>query len=229
MNKIRIYGEAVYLLATVLLALSVAMVAAADFGISMVVAPAYLLSLRFDFLTFGQAEYVVQGVLFVAFCVAMRRFLFSYLFAFLSCLLYGLILDLWRLIPVFNPAVTPPGSMPLYLRIIFFVAGELLTTFAVALHFKAYIPPQVNDYFVKGLSARYGVKQSVFKSCFDAGCLVVGLILSFCFFGTLKGIGWGTLVITLINGTLIGLFSRLFDRFFTPVPLFPRLKEYFDR
>ena len=43
MKKIRIHGECVYIFASLLLALAVAMMSAADFGISMVVAPSYLI------------------------------------------------------------------------------------------------------------------------------------------------------------------------------------------
>ena len=229
MKKLKLHGETAYILATALLSLAVAMVAAADFGISMVVAPAYVLSLYMEWLSFGQAEYVVQGILFIAFCIIMRRFRISYLFAFISCLIYGLALDLWRKIPIFDPTVTAPGSMDTWLRVLFFVVGELITAFAVALYFFAYFPPQVNDYFVKGVSERYNIKKSLFKTCFDIGSLVIAVIMSFCFFGVLKGVGWGTLVITLVNGALIGLCSGLLDKAFEPSEFFPKLKEYFEK
>lgn len=226
MKKLTIHAEPLYIFATVLLALSVAAVTAADFGVSMVAAPAYVLSLYVDFLSFGQAEYVVQGVLFIAFCLLMRKFRVSYLFAFASCLLYGLVLDLWRLIPVFSES-----AEPLYMgwRIALFVVGELLTALSVAMFFKCYLPPQVNDYFVMGVSERYNIKRSFFKFCFDAGFLVIALIMSLCFFGAIRGIGIGTLIITAVNGFLIGLCSKLLDSLFEVKPLFNKLKEYFDR
>lgn len=227
--KKKLHGEIAYLFATALLSLSVAMVAAADFGVSMVAAPAYVLSLYVERLSFGQAEYVVQGVLFVLFCILMRNFRFSYLFAFLSCLIYGLALDLWRLIPLLNPSVTPSNSMGLWLRISLFVIGELITAFSVSLYFASYFPPQVNDYFVKGVSMRYGIKTSVFKTGFDVAFLIVALIMSLCFFGRIEGMGWGTLVITVINGALIGFFTSLLNKFFEPAELFPKLKEFFEK
>ena len=55
MKKITLHSEFVYFLAIVLLAFAVALLTAADFGISMIVAPAYLLSLNTRFLSFGQA------------------------------------------------------------------------------------------------------------------------------------------------------------------------------
>ena len=42
MPKIKIHSEVLYLFAIALLAFSVAMLTAADFGISMIVAPAYI-------------------------------------------------------------------------------------------------------------------------------------------------------------------------------------------
>ncbi len=227
--KKKLHGEIAYLLATALLSLSVAMVAAANFGVSMVVAPAYVLSLYIEGLTFGQAEYVVQGVLFVLFCLLMRNFRFSYLFAFLSCLIYGLALDLWRCIPLLNPSITSPDSMEPWFRIMLFVIGELITAFSVALYFASYFPPQVNDYFVKGVSIRYGIKTSIFKTGFDIAFLILALIMSLCFFGRIEGIGWGTLIITVVNGALIGFFSSLLNRFFEPAELFPKMKEFFEK
>lgn len=226
MKKPIVHSEPLYIFATVLLAFAVATVTAADFGVSMVVAPAYVLSLYVDFLSFGQAEYVVQGVLFIAFCLLMRKFRVSYLFAFASCLLYGLVLDLWRLIPIFT---TPAETLGIWWRVAFFVVGELLTALSVAMFFKSYLPPQVNDYFVMGVSERYNIKRSFFKFCFDAGCLVVALVTSLCFFGEIRGVGVGTVIITAVNGFLIGAFSKALDALFEVKPLFPKLKEYFER
>lgn len=53
MKRIKLYNELTYLFALIFMALAVALTAAADFGVSMIVAPAYLLSLKVSFLTFG--------------------------------------------------------------------------------------------------------------------------------------------------------------------------------
>ena len=95
-GRIRLYEEPVYLAALVMLSLAVAMTAAADFGVSMIVAPAYILSLKFPFLTFGRAEYIIQALLFAVFCILMRRVKPVYLFSFVTCVIYGFVLDAWR-------------------------------------------------------------------------------------------------------------------------------------
>ena len=73
-RKIKISGEVAYFAAIILLSLAVAILSAADFGISMIVAPAYLLSLKTSILSFGQAEYVVQACVFALLCVVLKKF-----------------------------------------------------------------------------------------------------------------------------------------------------------
>ncbi len=228
-KKIRIPGEVAYLLGLILMSLAVSMTAAADFGVSMIVAPAYLVSLKVSWLTFGQAEYLLQGILFVLFCILMRRIRLIYFVSFLTCLLYGLILDLWRKgIPILNPTVTAPGSMAMPVRIVFLAVGMVITSLAVALFFHVYLYPQVYDFFVKGLTVRYRLRVTVFKTVFDFSMLAISVILSWVLFHGWKGIGIGTLVMTVCNGTLIGWFDRMFGRWFDFTPLLPNLAGRFD-
>lgn len=58
-KRVCISSELTYIMAIILLALAVAILTSADFGISMIVAPAYLLSLKVGIITFGQAEYII--------------------------------------------------------------------------------------------------------------------------------------------------------------------------
>ena len=74
MKKIKISSEITYFLAIALLSLAVAILSAADFGISMIVAPAYLLSLKTGVFSFGQAEYAIQAGVFIVLCLVLRRF-----------------------------------------------------------------------------------------------------------------------------------------------------------
>ena len=225
MKKLKLYSEPVYLFANVLMAFAVAMTAAADFGVSMIVAPAYILHLKLGFLTFGQCEYVVQGILFCAFCILMKRVKPVYFSSFLTCLLYGAILDLWRLIPVFHPEAI---AADLPLRLVFFVVGEIFTALAVALFFKIYLYPQVVDFFVKGVSLRFKLDLTRFKMICDGSMLLISVALSLIFFRGFHGIGWGTLVLTLTNGLVIGLFSRLLDKTVEIRPLFPKFAKFFE-
>lgn len=212
-KKIRISNEWIYVLAVLVLSFATAMLAAADFGMSMVVAPAYIISLKLPFLTFGQAEYLVQGTLFLVFCLVMRKIKPMYFFSFLSGFIYGAVLDFWRaVIPHFNPELYRPGTLPLSIRICYFLVGFLLNSLGVALYFKTYFYPQVYEFFVKGLSKKCGIKLEKFKIGFDMTCLVIALILSFVLFRSMKGIGAGTVILACCNGVLIGCYGKWMDR-----------------
>lgn len=66
MKRRTFYTELAYILGLIVLAFSAALMEASDLGVSMIVAPAYLLHLKlsqaFAFFTFGMAEYTLQAV-----------------------------------------------------------------------------------------------------------------------------------------------------------------------
>ncbi len=229
MKKIIIPNEIAYLLSLLVMSFSVAMVSAADLGLSMIVAPAYILSQALGVVTFGQSEYIVQALLLIVFCLIVRRFRATYLVAFGTCLMYGAFLDLWRrIIPMFNPDITAPGSMGWPLRIGFFVVGTLITAFAVALSFRPYLHAQMYDYFVKGVSAHLNRDRTRVKMIFDLSFLALALVMTLMLFGRFVGVGVATLITALVNGPIIGFFDRLFEKHFRFPALLPKLERYFE-
>lgn len=100
--------ELAYVFGIVFIAWGVVLMEKADFGVSMVVAPAYLLyrllSPAWSFVTFGMAEYCLQAVLLLAMCLLLRRFRVSYLFSFVTAVVYGFVLDAFMLLGATLPA-----------------------------------------------------------------------------------------------------------------------------
>lgn len=204
MKKRVFYTEAAYFLGLIVLAVATAIMEAADFGVSMVVAPAYLLHLKVSgtlpFFTFGMAEYTLQAVLLVVMMLVLRRFRISYLFSFVTAVLYGLLLDGSMLLVALVPCEA------LAMRIAFYAAGLLLCAFAISMFFNTYIPPEVYELFVKEVSAKYGVNIHRFKTGYDCVSCLISVALSFAFFGLWKfeGVKLGTVLCALSNGFLIG-------------------------
>ncbi|MBR2338758.1 MAG: hypothetical protein IKA63_04755 [Clostridia bacterium] len=159
----------------------------------------------------------------------MKKAKAVYFSSFLNCLVYGAILDGWRaLVPLFNDTVTAPGSMGLPLRLVLFAVGMVMTSFSIALFFKCYLYPQVYDFFVKGISRHFGIDRTKFKLIFDASCLLVGCAMTLLLFGKFVGIGVGTLIMTVLNGRLIGWSSAWLDKHIELKPLLPRLAKQFE-
>ena len=208
------YSELAYLLGLVFLALGAALMERADFGMSMVVAPAYLLHLKLSetlpFYSFGMSEYVLQALLLIVMCLVLRRFRASYLFSFVTAVLYGFLLDLMILLVALLPG---DGWIA---RGVFYAAGMLLCSMGVALLFRTYIAPEVYELFVKELAAKYGWSISRVKTVYDCCSCLAGVGMSFAFFGLwhFEGVKLGTVFCALINGSLIGLCGRLYESVF---------------
>lgn len=227
MKKHTFYAEWAYVTAIVLLALGASFMAVADLGLSMVVAPAYLVHLKlaetWRFVTFGVAEYLVQAVLLSAMILVLREFHRYFLFSFVTALFYGRVLDtflaLWG------------GTVPVSLavRIALFAGGTVLCALGVSFVFHTYLSPEVYELFIKELSAKYHRPTSRIKTLYDYTSCAVAIVLSFLFYGFLhfEGVKWGTIVCALVTGRCVGWFNRLLDRHFSFPAALPCLQRHF--
>ena len=216
-------SELAYLIGIVFCALGVCFSAKSGFGVSMVVAPAYVLHCKLSpylpWFSFGVAEYVLQGTLIVLLCLAVRRVRARYLLSFGTAVLYGVVLDLWRLL--FGEAVYPE----LWQRCLSGAFGALVTSFAIALLLRTYLPQQGYELVVKELSDRFGWAMGKVKWIYDISSLVLAILMMLLFFGRfdMEMIGIGTLLLTVINTPIITLCGKLLDKFFVFSPAIVRL------
>ena len=205
------YTELAYLLGILALALGAALMARADFGLSMVVAPAYLLHLKISealpFFSFGMAEYALQAVVLLLLAAILRKWKRAYLLSFATAVFYGFVLDGVMLLT----GLFPCGTFAL--RIAFYLAGLLFCAVGVSLLFHTYLPPEAYELFVKELSAKLGVDIHKCKTVYDCVSCAVAVVLSFSFygFGHFEGVKLGTVLCALVNGMLIGVCSRRLD------------------
>ena len=210
MKKKTVYTEVAYLLGLVFIALGAALMERSDFGVSMIVAPAYLLfryvSTFWPWFTFGTAEYCFQAVLLLLMMLVMRRFRLPYLFSFVTAVLYGFILDGCMLLA----ALLPNG---LVWRFLWFILGMLAGALGVSLMFRTYLPAEVYELFVKEVSGHTGINITKFKTWYDRVSCLIALAMSFLFFGLwhFVGVNWGTIFCALINGPSVGQFGVLLD------------------
>lgn len=198
-----------YVLGVVILALGTAFMEKADFGMSMVVAPAYLIHLKLSqiwpFFSFGVAEYTLQAVLLLAMMLVLRQVRLRYLFSFVTAFFYGNVLDLWLLL---FGGLTADG---LPVRVICYLCGLVLCSLGVAYLFETTIAPEVYELFVKELAVKHGFSLTRCKTVYDCVSCAAGVILSFAFFGFghFEGVKLGTVFCALINGWLIGKCGKL--------------------
>jgi len=188
------YTEIAYLIGLVATALGVALMERADLGVSMVVAPAYVLyrkiSLVLPFFTFGMAEYLLQAVLLVATALAVKKLRPYFLFSFVTAVVYGLLLDGWMLLTAQLPADA------FGLRILWYVLGILLGAASIACFFKTYIAPEAYELLVKELAEKLQKPTHRVKTVYDCVSCAVAVLMSFAFFGfgRFEGVKLGTVI-----------------------------------
>ena len=229
-----------WLFGIVFVAFGVSICSKADLGVSMIAAPAFvvseaLISLWSGF-SVGVTEYVLQGVLLILMCIIVRRFNWRYLLAFAVAVIYGYTLNffLWLMSGITFEAI--------WLRWVMLIVGDIITAFGIACFFRTYMPLQVYELFVAEIAARFKINISKVKSGFDVSLLIISAVLALTLLGDVTSFDWttigyasfhsiglGTLVTTAINSPIIALMGKLIDKIFEPSPLFEKLEKVLKR
>ena len=226
MKKPVFYTEIAYFLGLFLLAWGTALTVWGDYGISMVVAPAYVLHLALSpnlpWFSFGVAEYVLQACILGIMMLLLRKFKFTYLLSFVAALIYGILLDSGM--ALFGNIF--PAEPVEWQRVLAYVGGDAAVCAGVAMILRAYFPPEAYELFVKEVAPKAGLKIHLFKIVYDCVSLVIALLMSFALFSDVRGIDIGTVCCAFINGMLIKLFSNFYDRTLVFKDRFPLRKRF---
>lgn len=224
MKKISKMNEMAWVLGILLCSLGVSLCTKADFGLSMIAAPPYILHLKmvqyFSWWTQGTSEYIWQGVLLVIMCIVLRRFKVKYLLCFATAVLFGFALDGWFILLGGNGACE---SMAM--RVLCFVSGEIITALAIAFYFKTDMPLQIYELLVTQIADKFGKTTEKVKQINDIVMFVLSVALALVLTGGFNGVGIGTVLITIVNAPLIRFFSGILDRVFSFEPRWPSLVD----
>ncbi len=240
MKKIGKSSELLWILGVLLVALGVAICSKTELGVSMIAAPAFVVSEALlplsAFFSVGVTEYILQGILLIIMCIAVQRFNWRYLLAFVVAVLYGYTLDLF-LFFFENVSFTE-----VWLRYIMLLVGDAITALGVACFFRTYMPLQVYELFVAEVSGRYTININKVKWGFDLSLLAISVVLALSLFGDVKTFDWsniwatsfhniglGTILTTIINSPIIAMWGKVLDKIFFPSPLIPKLEGLLKR
>lgn len=224
MHMKKVSRELMYVMGVIGIALGTVFMEKADFGMSMVVAPAYIVYLKlsnvWDFFTFGMAEYMLQALLIIVTSAVVGRFKPCYLMAFVTAVIYGLVLD------AFMAAAEYLGEPGIAMRGAYYALGLAVCAAGVACMFKTYLMPEAYELIVKELTEKTGRDAGLVKTVYDLSSCAVAVILSFAFFGfgVFRGVHAGTILCALINGRTISAISNWMDAHFEFVDSLPLRK-----
>ena len=216
MKNIDLKNIAHWLIGIVACSFGICLSTKADFGLSMISAPPYILhvfmSRFFPWFTQGRSEYIWELFLLIVLCVVIMRLKFKSLHSFGTAVIGGLLID-----GFFSLLGGNGGYGPIYVRIIAFVLGTSITCCAIAFIFRTTLPGQVYEMFVMNLSERYSLNRDRVKLGFDISMLIISLVFALAMTGSLKGLGIGTVITTFINAPVIKFFGMLIDKVEKPL------------
>jgi uncharacterized protein len=208
LTKIKINPFISFAAGLALLSFGVVLVVKANYGVTVVISAAYVLSQKFTVLSFGKINYIVQGVVFIIMIIVMNKINAKYFLSFLASVIFGYAIDLFTYL-LLNFSVTSH-----YLRIMLFAFSIVIISLGLVFFLKSKLPIMPFDLFVREVSTKYNIKIEKFKTAFDIILLMIATTLSFIFFGRLNGIHIGTLVSALTIGSCIDFFIKVFDKYF---------------
>ena len=217
-KKITKIGELAWIVGTILCAIGNCFVDKSQFGLSAIIAPAFILQEKLNFLTVGFCEYIIQGILLTLCCLIIGKFKWIFIATICNILFYGACFDLVS----YLFAGIQPSTIPA--RILIAVVGLLITGFAVALMLRTYIPPSIYEVFVKEISVAKGINLNRMKLIFDASMLLLSFILMFVLLGEFRFdiIGIITVVAAFLNSVIIGFFGKIIDKHCVFSPAIPK-------
>ena len=219
MKKITKIGEASWVVGNILCAIGNCLVSKSAFGLSAIIAPAFILNRKIGFLSVGVCEYIIQGLLLALCCILIGKFKGKFIATICNILFYGACFD------IVNSLLSPIVPVTIISRIVVAAIGTLITGFAIALMLRTYIPPSAYEIFVKEVAEAKNIEVSKMKLIFDASMLFITIVLMFALLGGfyIDILGPLTVIAAFLNSVLIKFFGKIIDKYCDFSPAIPKL------
>ncbi len=179
----------------------------ADLGISTVSSIANVLSVKFDFISFGMWSTISNCAFVLGQIIILRKnFKLFQLMQIPMSFLFGIFTDIGLYIVSFIP--TPNYAVRMALTI----AGIIILAFGIALAVVANVLFNSGEGLVKAISDVSGKDFGKVKVGFDIACVAIAAVLSLIFFGEIVGIREGTLLAALSTGFIVNFFTKYISK-----------------
>ena len=219
MKKITKIGEASWVVGNILCAIGNCLVSKSAFGLSAIIAPAFILNRKIGFLSVGVCEYIIQGLLLALCYILIGKVKGKFIATICNILFYGACFD------IVNSLLSPIVPDTIISRIAVAAIGTLITGFAIALMLRTYIPPSAYEIFVKEVAEAKGIDLAKMKLIFDGSMLLITIVLMFALLGGfyIDILGPLTVIAAFLNSVLIKFFGQIIDKYCDFSPAIPKL------
>ena len=179
----------------------------ADLGISTVSSVPNVLSVKYDFISFGMWSFINNCVLvFGQILVLRKNFKPFQLLQIPMSFVFGIFADIGLFLVSFIPV---PNY---FVRIILVLIGIMILSFGIALAVIANMLYNSGEGFVKAVSDAGNFNFGRVKVIFDICCVSIAAILSLILMNKIVGIREGTLMAAVMTGFIVNFFTKHFEK-----------------
>lgn len=196
----------VFLLGVFINSFGIALITKANLGTSQISGISYVLSLKYENLDFGTATFLLNVVFWLVQILILRSRtdLKTRLQLPVSFLLGSFININMAILQGVNP------ERPIF-QWISLLLGCLILGLGISIELAPNIVKIPGEGIVYTISQEWKVNFGKTKVIFDIVLVTLAIIISFVSFGSLKGVGWGTLVSALLVGKVVNIFDKSLD------------------
>lgn len=186
-------------------AFSIELITRSAIGTSPISSLPYVLSLEERMFTFGETTIFINACFVLVQIVLLRReFQPIQLLQFVVAFVLGELIDLSStLLGWCNPTTLP-------LQILTAVVGTLLLAFGISIEIAPHVITAPGEGAVRAIAHVTHIKFGTVKIAFDLGLCALALLLSFIFWGEIKGLGLATIISAILTGRAINFFGAHF-------------------
>ena len=194
-----------FLLGLAINSFGIALMTKSALGTSQISSIPYVLSLRFEHLSFGMTTFLINMIFVAGEIVLLKKDFHPVQFLQIPLtLVFSVIIDvstavLWWYAPEH-----------LAVRLIGLLAGCVILAVGLAIELAPNVIVVPGEGIVRAISQIYGLEFGRVKVRFDVTLVLIALAMSFLFFHGLRGLGAGTIVSALLVGRIVSFTNRHF-------------------
>lgn len=220
------YSEYAYFFSVLFLAIAIAFMKAAGFGVSLSSAPAYVIYEKVALtqqISYGAAEYTIQAFVLLFLFIVTGKFGRKYVFSFLSTLIFAATID-----AVSNILNLIPLEM-IWVRVLLIVLAIVIGPLGYALMDHTYISPIVYILYEQEIAKKYNKDRNLVYWIYNivSGAVALGLSFYFFGFGAFVGVNIATILYTLSKILLREPWEKYIEKHFKFRTKYKQLERHF--
>lgn len=220
------YSEYAYFFSVLFLAISIAFMKAAGFGVSLSSAPAYVIYEKVSLtqtISYGTAEYTIQAFVLLFLFIVTGKFGKRHVFSFLSTMIFAATIDAISNILEFLPLEY------VWLRVLLLIFAIVLGPLGYALMDHTYISPIVYILYEQEVAKATGRSRNIVYWTYNIISGLFALGFSFYFFGmgAFVGVNIATILYTLSKILLREPWEKFIEKHFKFRNKYKQLERHF--